>query len=85
MKKKKNKKKKNNKKKKLNELFKLAIWTGLFSVSGESGLVYFPIISLTEIQVYLTNSVNPDQVPRSVACNLDLHCIVSLFETLGNY
>ena len=46
-------------------------------------IVFFIIPCFIEIPVRNTNSVDPDQMPRSAASDLGLHCRCPFYRTLG--
>ena len=46
-------------------------------------IVFFIIPCFIEIPVRNTNSVDPDQMPRSAASDLVLHCQCPFYRTLG--
>ena len=47
------------------------LWTGRFLIEGAYAYYFFFI----EIPVFITNSVDLDQTPRSAASDLGLHCL----------
>ena len=51
----------------------LILWTRSFPVEGRSGYLVL-LSSFIEIPVFNANSAFPDQMPHSVASDLDLHC-----------
>ena len=55
-------------------LFYHTLWTGPFPAEGVSGLLLL-LPYFINISVFNTNSVDPDQTPRSVASDLGLHCL----------
>ena len=48
-------------------------------------LLVFIIVMFVEISELHANSVDPDQMPHSVASDLDLHCQCPFYGTLGLY
>ena len=65
-------------------LFYLLLWTGPFPILGVSDL--FLVLSIiTEIPVFTAKSLDLDQMPRSAASELGLHCLpVSLIREARN-
>ena len=56
------------------------MWTGPFQVEGIFGYLFLFVTCSTEIPVFNAKSADPDQMPRSVASDLGLHCLLlSLF------
>ena len=54
-----------------------SLWTGPFPTEGVSGkLLSFPCF--IEIPLFSTNSVDPDQTPRSVTSDLSLLCLPTI-------
>ena len=52
----------------------ITLWTSPFPIERES--YYFLLLPcFTEITVFNANRVDPDQMPHSVASDLDLHCL----------
>ena len=47
------------------------LWAGLFPIAG--CLLCF--ILIVEVPIFNANSVDPDQMPHSVASDLGLHCL----------
>ena len=50
------------------------LWTCTFPIEGVSGYV-LSLPCLSEIPVFNAKSVDPDQMPHSVASDLDLLCL----------
>ena len=51
-----------------------ALWTDPLPIEGVSGL-FLSLLCFIEIPLFNANKVNPDQMPRSVASALGLHCL----------
>ena len=69
-------------------VFNTTLSTALFPNSGASGyllllLLLLLLLCFIEIPVVNSNSVDPDQTPRSAASDLGLHCLPVLQTKMG--
>ena len=53
--------------------FTTTLWTSLFPIARCLVSLYFLLLCFIRIPVFNANSVDPDQIPHSVASDLGLH------------